>query len=191
MKIIRFDAFTESSSDLSPKSFFTENAFLMADSSIRPHRRPLFVPEEGFWLCDLRPAVKISQLGKNISREFASRYYTEFTVVNYMLREPDPEQFFTPGFMLDDAIVCGQWIPLADGPIAISVEGVKDDVLEKHFEFPSKFVDNAISALSENATFKTGDVIVLPHSFMRYVPRRNSHVKVMAKGAVILDFKIK
>lgn len=191
MKIIRFDAFTESVSALSPQSFFTQNAILMADSSIRPHRRPLFVPSEGFWLCELRPAVKIGLLGKGISKDFASRYYHEFTVVNFMQREADPEQFFTPGFMLDDALVCGQWVELPPEGASITVKGIHEKPLEKNFTLPCDFIDNALAALSGNATFKTGDILVLPHSLARYVPHPGSRVEVNLQDDTILDFKIK
>lgn len=191
MKILRFDAFTESASSLVPDSFFTQNAILMADSSLRPHRRPLFVPTEGLWLCELRPAVKISLLGKGIAKQFAKRYYAEYTVVNYMVKEPDPEQSFTPGFMLDDALVQGQWQPLPEGEVHFTVNGIKDSAVGKDFSIPRDFIDNAIAALSGHATFKTGDLIVLPQSLARYIPRPDMHVTVCNGDTTILDFKIK
>lgn len=191
MKILRFDAFSDSASGLSPAAFFAETAVMMADSSMRPHRRPLFVPDEGFWLCDLRPAIKISLLGKNIERSFAPRYYGEFTIVNLMVREPDGDPVLTPGFMLDDAIVCGDWIPVADRAVDLTIGGIHDHDIHKDFTVDRDFVDSAIASLSKNATFKTGDMLVLPHSLAHYVPRRDTRITVQADGSTILDFKIK
>lgn len=191
MKIIRFDSFNESASVVVPDSFFTQNAILMADSVLRPHRRPLFVPAEGFWICELRPAVKISLLGKGIARGFAPRYYNEFTLVNYTHCQTEPDQAFTPGFMLDDALVHGQWIPLPAGPVNLTVEGLHETSDSKEFTLSTAFVDHALAALSGHATFKTGDIIVLPHVILRYIPHPGSHITADVDGERILDFKIK
>ncbi len=52
--------------------------FIKADSSILPHRHPLYIPE---WTNDLHFEVeliiKISRLGKYISKEHAHKYYQE------------------------------------------------------------------------------------------------------------------
>lgn len=193
MKIIRFDAANESASRLSPKSFFTENAILMADSCLRPHRRPLFADPTGMWLCEIRMAIKVSHLGKAIAREFAPRYYAEYTLLNYMWREVDPEAAYTPNFMLDDAVIQGVWLPLPAAGATVDAEVCNNDqlLIKKELALPLDFVDRALEALSQNATLKTGDILILPLPLVRYIPKAESHITVDADGQRILDFKIK
>lgn len=195
MKVIRFDAFPDSNARLVTDSFFTDNAIIMSDSTWRPHRRPLFFPTEGFWLCDLRLAIKVSRLGKGIEEKFASRYYEEFCLVNFLVREPDPALFTTPDCMIDDALVHGEWIPLSDKPLNIEIKGSKGpsvtEAINKEIELPIDYINHALKALSHEATFKTGDIIVLPKSILRYSPKRESHMEVSVDGKLALDFKIK
>lgn len=195
MKIVRFDAFPDSRASRVTDYFFTDNAIIMADSTWRPHRRPLFVADAGYWLCDLRLAIKVSRLGKAIEEKFASRYYEEFCLVNFLVREPDSELFTTPDGMMDDALIHGEWMPLTTDPITIEISGTKGasvaDVITKQVELPVDYINHALKSLSHESTFKTGDIIVLPQSILRYTPRRDSHIEVSVNSSVVLDFKIK
>ena len=142
---------------------------LMADSSLRPHRRPLFLPQ-GEWMCEIRPAVRIDRLGKAIAARFANRYYSECALVNYLRPESagDPCAAFT-----DDAVVAGEWMPVEDAP----AEAVPDSAL-----FAS-----TLQQLSANATFKTGDIIILPDVIKLYKPAINQEINIEN----ILEFRIK
>lgn len=196
MKVIRFDAFPDSNARLVTDSFFTDNAIIMSDSTWRPHRRPLFFPAEGFWLCDIRLAIKIGRLGKAIEEKFASRYYEEFCLVNFLVREPDPELFTTPDCMIDDALIHGEWLPITSAPLDIEIRGYKgastdEEPISKKIELPVEYINRALKALSHESTFKTGDIIVLPKSILRYSPKLDSHIKATVNGTMALDFKIK
>lgn len=191
MKIIRFDAFPDSNTHFVPNAFFTDNAILMADSCWRPHRRPLFLPTDGFMLCEIRAAVKVSRLGKAIERKFAGRYYDEICLVNFLVREPDSELFTTPEPMVDDSLVHGEWLPLPqDAPLHLRID-TGSTPLVKEFSLPRDYIDQALESLSHEATFKTGDILVLPTPLARFTPKRDMHVKASANDRIILDFKIK
>lgn len=197
MKIIRFDAFPDSHAAYVPDGFFTDNAVLMADSCWRPHRRPLFVPTEGFWLCGIRVAVRISRLGKAIAPKFANRYYDGFCLVNYLVREADAEQFSTPDCMIDDSLIHGEWLPMPEDnstEFSFSIQGLSETSANsalKSFTIPVDYLDRALSILSHEATFKNGDVIILPQSLARYVPHPDMHITADVDGKTVLDFKIK
>lgn len=196
MKLIRFDAFPDSQARLVTDQFFTDNAIIMADSCWRPHRRPLFIPSQGFWLCDLRLAIKVGRLGKAIEEKFAPRYYDQFCLANLLVREPDPELFTTPHCMIDDALVHGEWLPLDTGTLNIELCGYKgsdnpEASLSQQTELPVDYINRALKSLSHEATFKTGDIIVLPRSIARFTPRRESHIIATVNGHEALDFKIK
>lgn len=195
MKIIRFDALPDRVAASTPDKFFCDNCILMADSAWRPDRRPMFLPAEGYWLCELRPAVKIDRLGKSVSPKFASRYYSEYTLVNYLVYEPDPELNMSPAFMLDDALIHGSWMPVDDNEHHLVAAGLSashpEEVKEVDYTLNFQMLDRAIAALSHDATFKTGDIIVLPRSLVSYIPRPDSKVDVTVDGRQILNFKIK
>jgi len=194
MKLIRFDTPCPDTQPV-PDSFFTDNAVILADSSWRPHRRPLFFPNEGSWLCEIRLAVKISRLGKAIEEKFAPRYYDELCLVNFLIRKPDPELFTTPDCMIDDALIHGEWFPLHNGIMEIEVKGTKgasdNTVISNRLELPTAFINHALKSLSHESTFKTGDIIVLPQSPARFSPLCESHIEASINGLPALDFKIK
>lgn len=195
MKIIRFDAMPDRAAASIPEKFYCDNCILMADSAWRPDRRPMFLPTEGYWLCELRLAVKIDRLGKGISPKFASRYYSQYTLVNYLVYEPDPELNMSPAFMLDDALIHGSMLPVDDQEHHLTATGLStahpEDAKEVDFRLDLAMIDRALSALSHDATFKTGDIIVLPHSLVSYIPRPDSKVEVDIDGRQVLNFKIK
>lgn len=159
MKIIRVDSLAQR----------PLKAALMSDSSLRPDRRPLFLPD-GQWSCEIRPAVRIDRLGKAVAARFASKYYNSAALVNY-LRPAGAEDFRAD--MADDAIVIGKWVPVED--------------LAEHFSFDKEGFDSLLEYLSENTTFKTGDIIVLPDVIKSYAPSINQEINVEN----LLEFSIK
>ncbi len=176
MKVIRIDSIPQNEA---PK------IALIADSAIRPDNRPLFLPE-GEWLCELRLAVRVDRLGKFISKKFAPRYYDSCSLVNY-LRPLRDEAFFG---LIDDAVVQGCKIELpADGihPIelcadvnkSVSVNICRDEINE------------ALVRLSENVTFKTGDLLLLPQILHSYSPQREMTISAQLANTKALEFTIK
>ena len=172
MKILRSD------SVLSPDA---PEVAIMADSVMRPDGRPLFLPE-GEWECQIRPAIRIERLGKAIGEQFSSRYYSQFTAVNY-LRSLDGKPW--PD-MIDDTVVVGDYQALSDRPRTFQFDTQSGDWL---FDRPA--FDRLLTALSQRTTFKTGDLIILPDVLMTYSPDVNMQVAVRVDGVPCLQFAIK
>lgn len=170
MKIVRVD---------SPLDMRPARLALMADSTLRPDRRPLFLPE-GDWECQVRVAIRIDRLGKAVSRKFAGRYYSELAPVNYLRplgQQPWPD-------MTDDALVIGKWEPAGDLNLTMAEESAS-------FKFDRDAFDSLLAHLSEHTTFKTGDIVILPDVMLRYKPRLDLHVEVLRDGDPALEFNIK
>lgn len=131
MKILLADSYAVSTADVR----------LVADSAWRPDRRPFFVPEgAGAVLLQVRPALRVSRLGKNIAERFASRYYDAAALCALC-------DGGAPFLLRDDSVVLGPWQPLE--ALVSMVPGVAG-------------ADALISRLSAGVTLKTGDVIILP-----------------------------
>lgn len=163
MKIIRVDSPFDT----------TLHASLMADSTLRPDKRPLFLPE-GKWVCEVRPAVRIDRLGKAISADFAPRYYSNVALVNY-LRHADPQESDIKGNLMDDALVLGEWMPITDANNA-------------GLDIDTEAVNTLIEEISADTTLKTGDIIILPVLVDTYIPHLNQKVKYSSPN---LEFTIK
>jgi len=172
MKILRVD---------SPLSSPELNVALMADSALRPDRRPLFLPP-GEWECQIRMAVRIDRLGKAVRSKFASRYYSEYTPVNYL--RPLGRQAWPD--MADDALVSGAFRQIFDGREPVALDGA-----EGFLEFDREEFDRAFERLSAHTTFKTGDLIILPDAALSYCPVADRHVELIIGDSKALEFNIK
>lgn len=153
---------------------------LVADSAWRPDRRPLFVPEGADCLhARICPAVRMSRLGKSIAPGFAARYYDAWALVSV--------QDFGEGAALvaDDSLVIGPWAPLDVLPASGHCCGAPATV-----DIPRARLDAAIAGLSRGMTFKTGDVLVLPHTLAAPAYRAPSSVEADVGGAS-LNFNIR
>ena len=176
MKIIRIDSVQQGAA---PK------IALIADSAIRPDNRPLFLPE-GEWICELRLAVRVDRLGKFVAKKFASRYYESCSIVNY-LRPIDDEAFFG---LIDDAVVQGCRLNLpADGEHMLDIQS--DVKTNSPMTISRDEIDYYIERLSENVTFKTGDLLLLPQVIHSYTPRYDMAVSVKFYETKALEFTIK
>lgn len=119
-------------------------ARLMADSAVRPDRRPLFLPEDIAGItCTPRVAVRVERLGKNVAPRFADRYLTAVCLCCYVT-SPSMTDYS------DDSLIIGRYLPIADV------------AREPAAAYEVAFAAEALAALSATATFKTGDLIVLP-----------------------------
>lgn len=159
-----------------------ENPVLMADSAYRPDRRPLFLPDtDGCPLtCSVRVAVVIDRLGKCISRRFASRYVGGLQIVN-ILAGPALNDFS------DDTLIHGNRFEIPREKVVFNCNPGGESV----FEYPGELVDSLIESLSRHATFKTGDIIILPDEITAYTPRRDMNVNVSLDGVTLLEFSVK
>lgn len=143
---------------------------MVADSSLTPWRKPLFLPDfdEHFTL-RLSPAVYLSRLGKSIARRFAPRYYEE-GAVGFMLRAeglyarlaaaglPTCQAVsFDESAMISPKMPFAELASMCSAGIRIYVNGE----LRQTVATPDLAgrMDDAIANLSRNTTLKTGDVI--------------------------------
>lgn len=163
---------------------------LMADSAWRPDRRPLFLPEEGADSLSgaLRLALRVDRLGKCIDRRFAARYIGAAAVVA-LIDGPG----MTP--YSDDSIVQGTWLDLHDFPAEctaalVTADGVETVSIGTVIDIEAAAA--AIALLSDGATFKTGDVVIMPGILTNFSPAVVQAVSVAAAGSEpILEFKVK
>lgn len=157
-------------------------ATLIADSARRPDRRPFFLPEDGATeRIALRTALRIDRLGKCISPQFASRYIGAATVVAL------PEgPAFTP--YTDDALIQGRWVDLPAPGAILTVEGGAP----QEWLIDAAQAAQYVAELSRNATFKTGDIIILPDDIAVISPAPGLRVTAASGGdpQPILDFTI-
>ncbi|MDO4319825.1 MAG: hypothetical protein Q4C34_04545 [Bacteroidales bacterium] len=159
---------------------------LIADSARRPDRRPLFVPESGSWICELRLCVRISRLGKCIAEAFAPRYYDAVSAV--CLLRPTDRSRDVRYMIMDDTMVQGDWtdLPAGDSIMALAVNG------EPHpMSLPRGYIDRAVHELSADMTFKTGDMLILPEVMAAYDAEPGNTCTVTLNDKPILDFNIK
>lgn len=137
----------------------TDNISLMADSVTHRNRQPLFLPD-GEWVCEIRPAVRIDRLGKEISARFARRYYDCFTAVNFLRPVSDAAGCISDA--IDDAVVVGEWQPVDNNRYNISTDQI----------------DLLIEKISHSTTLKHGDLLILPQIIEKYTPQINQTVEI-------------
>lgn len=171
MKIVRIDS--------------DNTASLMADSAWRPHRRPYFVPETDVPVCEIRPVLRIDRLGKAISAKFAHRYIGAWTAACFM-RPSTAYDSAVPAGMLDDSLIIGDWHNLPQGQTDISLNGDT-----AWWGLDATAAAELLARLSQAATFKTGDMIVLPHVLFSFTPVAGTSVKLAAAKSTILEFNIR
>lgn len=177
MKIVRLDR-TDGSTAVT--------ATLMADSCRRPDMRPLFVPDGGEWVCEVRAAVRVGRLGKSIRRKFAMRYVDGWTAVNYLRPADDAEARSAEACMTDDALVQGEWRPMPEEPVRMEFGSETAEWLAD-----ADFISSELERLSARASFKTGDMLMLPEVLFRYTPERDRHIEIAADASPCLRFNIK
>ncbi len=159
-----------------------EEPVLMADSVFRPDRRPLFLPDtdgEGL-TCSVRVAVVIDRLGKCIARRFASRYVGGLQIVNLLSGGPLNDYS-------DDTVIHGARFEIPAEKVVFNCTPGGD----VPYEYPVSTVDSIIERLSRHATFKTGDIIILPDIISSFTPSRDMNVSVSLDGATLLEFSLK
>ena len=158
------------------------------DSALLTGGRPLFLREdrEAAWL-ELMPAVRISRLGLGVSRRFAPRYFDAATIV--ALNLPSAEAALPlPDTLLvaDNALITGHWMPVPpETQWIIESEGrsIAPDM--------AGAFEQAIEAVTELSTIKTGDIIVLPpRERLRIAVTPGHHATATLQGLPAIDFKV-
>lgn len=183
MKAIRIDSFKPDGSI---------HGALIAESAVRPDRRPLFLPQ-GDWKCQVRPAIRIDRLGKNIAVQFAARYYNSYALVNYL--KPVSVNHDGSGFLfdtIDDAVILGPWQQMPEGNIEVSDQNNATYTVELNHDD----INSLIAGLSAYTTFKNGDILILPQTVLEYEPKVNQKIRLKSpvgdsNDSVLLEFTIK
>ncbi|MDE6498938.1 MAG: hypothetical protein K2L21_09800 [Muribaculaceae bacterium] len=158
------------------------------DSALLTGGRPLFLRDDRdtAWL-ELMPAVRISRLGLGVSRRFAPRYFDAATIVALNLPSPDARLPLPDTLLVaDNALITGNWQPVPQQPLWVIESGSHSLTLDMAGAF-----EQAIEAVTERSTIKTGDIIVLPprkHLRIEVSPGRHAACTLQGLGA--LDFKV-
>lgn len=161
------------------------HARLMADSAWRPHRRPLFMPEDGVELrCRVLTALRCDRLGKCVSERFAPRYLLAVTAV--CVTDGDGMNEYS-----DDSLIHGEWLP-AEEALSLTEATVNGTTVPWDVKSALAQGYKALERLSRKATFKTGDVLIMPVAAGEpFIPHAGGELKVTAGDTDILEFTIR
>ena len=145
--------------------------FLKPQSAILSHKHPFYIPE---WTQEVHHevelVVKIDRLGKSISEEYASRYYSEvsvgidFTARDVQSRLKDKGHPWERAKAFDGSAVIGQFISLASlgksvQDLRFSLTNHGDRIQEGHTGDMLFSVNRLICEVSSFMTLKVGDLI--------------------------------
>lgn len=170
---------------------------LGADSAMLRPGEPVFLPDdtEG-WLSVVAPAVRISRLGTAIKAGNAHAYRDSIGLVHLLL----PEHSVVPPLALDRAISPGQWVN-ADSDTRYEVKVCRNPIggtdprpQMLSFTLGDLDADNAIARLSENMTFRTGDIIIFADKGSRpEIPELDTEIRatLASDGTALLDIRLK
>ena len=170
---------------------------LLADSSIQPSGRPLFIPDwAGQMTGTLAVAVRIGRLGKCIAPRFATRYWDAVTgcviTRGTDIHGPLPGQQ-TPSRIHDGALLLGQMQPreVIDTPGAAlcwTTDG--QPIGQMPLLAVSQVVNATLSQLSQYMTLKMGDLLCLCSTVVQPLHIGSTTV-VSLNGSPLLTTKIK
>lgn len=177
--------------------------YLMADSSLLKDNKPLFLPSfsKSF---SARSAfiIRISRLGKNISKKFAHRYYDAVTIglsvfaddLNHSLNDNHIPLAIASSF--DHSAILGSFIPVEEikEPLTdLSLSIIKnDEIVSNLFTNSMNFdFDSIIEYISQYYTLKIGDIIYTGFNDISFPIAINDNIVGMLNGDTILNFKIK
>lgn len=158
MKAIIFDR------DLNKSLLLPPEITLLADSAITSPGHPVFLPDfDTEWMAEFYLAIKISRLGKGISRKFAPRYFEQAAIAVRLVPRTiatDLCQAARPSGIIsifDNALTPGPWTDIASlpTPCIATVNGISiplPDITDSAAE--------AISCISNYCTLKTGDIVM-------------------------------
>lgn len=141
---------------------------LLADSSVLPTGRPLFLP---YWAkqfdATLAVAVRVSRLGKCVATRFAHRYWDAFTAcLLTQATDTPPAGHDTLALRRahDGALLAGQMMPreLLEAPQpTLQWHMGRTPVGQMALEQVPAIVDTTLSQVSQYMTLKMGDLLCL------------------------------
>lgn len=174
---------------------------IKADSTLLKNGKPFFIPTFTD-NCVFRPglAVRISRLGKTISRRFAYRYYDAVTVALEFVAEDMRQNLSSEGVSadlstnLDGSMAIGEFIPLAGNEncanAGFSVR-VGTGCYEETRQNMQYGIDDIIACLSEIMSLRQGDLLFLASSHDAARAVVNQHVVGCIGKQQVLEFNIK
>lgn len=188
-------AFTYHLSDSPESSPGKDTILFWPDSCVLPSNRPLFIPDFANDFAVVSAiAVKLSRLGKCISRKFASRYCGEWAPASllfpaYALNSLKAGMIVSPdNYCFDNAVVIGKWSPLpADGNVVCHASFRNHDgvnVAEEVVDIPLDYIYDDISAASRHNMLKMGDILLIPVRNSGLSPHENYSLSVTSVGSV-------
>ena len=177
--------------------------FMKCDASLLKDGKPFFIPDfSSDMQYEAEVVVKISRLGKNIARQFASRYYEEITVGIDMTARDLQRKFKDNGLpwelgkSFDGSAVIGKFVRLKDLPYDIdhvpfhlNIHGKTvqaGNTVEMRFK-----VDELIEYVSRFVTLKMGDLIYTGTPAGVGKVHINDHLQGYIGDKKVLDFYIK
>lgn len=171
---------------------------MMTDSSLLKSGNPFFVPDFAeHFVAHPYAVLRISRLGKNIARRFASRYYDGLTAGFFVEAQGLRERFGTDGAgavanAFDGAAILGDFLAL-------------EKVFTENFEVKINgqimllcprallmaLIDDMIEYVSRYFTLKIGDLIYVCCTGARMELVPDSVVSASINGNEVLHFKVK
>ncbi|MDE5628189.1 MAG: hypothetical protein K2I69_01360 [Muribaculaceae bacterium] len=168
-----------------------------ADSAILRQGEPVFVadPVENY-RSSVALAIRIKRLGTHIPVRKALDFIDAFAPVHLLL---PAESGQLPPFFMDRAISPGQWTPIDEMPaemeICVAQAPIPNEpefLAKSTFSKDSLQIPQTLACLSEQLTFRTGDIIIFADTATQEtVPRTDFRLTAAINGIPALDIKIK
>lgn len=176
--------------------------FMKPDSALLLRNKPFFYPDFSREIhYETEVVLKISRLGKNILRQFASRYYQTVGLgIDFTARDLQDEckkagHPWEIAKAFDQSAVINTFVPVDTLPdrnainfqLAINDETVqKGNTKDMIFSF-----DEIIAYVSTFITLKTGDLIFTGTPAGVGPVKQDDHLVASLEGRVMLDFHIR
>ena len=130
--------------------------YCIPDTALHINKRPFFIPPFAVpCVMQLRWAIRIVRLGRNISARFATRYYDAATLCAHFAAPALPP---SQGLCFDDCLTVGEW--------------------QNHTLVSTETACRAIEEVSKFYTLRQGDILLLePHGNVKEV-KIGEHVEV-------------
>ena len=177
--------------------------FMKPDTALLKNGKPFYLPDfSSDMQYEAEIVVKIDRLGKNISRHFARRYYSEVTVGIDMTARDLQRKFKQEGLpwelckSFDNSAVIGDFVPVEDLendldalPFRLDIDG--KTVQESNTTFMNFKTDEIIEYASRFITLRMGDLIFTGTPNGVGNVKINNHLQGYIGEKKLLDFWIK
>jgi acylpyruvate hydrolase len=176
--------------------------FMKPDSALLINNNPFFLPDFSNEIhYEAEIVLKISRLGKNIQKQFASRYYDTIGIgIDFTARDlqeicKKSGHPWEIAKSFDQSAVINRFIPLASVPdprainFQLDINGIpvqKGNTKDMIFSF-----DDIISYISTFITLKTGDLIFTGTPAGVGPVKTGDHLEASVEGQTLLDFYVR